>query len=206
MFLKYLPLVAQIFLGIFLLFNISKKFREKHKILYFFLYLTAAVSVIYSSIYVFYADEEKMVVDKEFQEKTGKSLDWIDRGVGSVGSKVNELKSKSDKKGQKDFFDHDYNLDIVLKLDELNRNIELIRRTYRKDFIIFYYEDIEKIPDYFNYKEWEESEQIIYTKIKNLIIGDFSSRGHPSGSEKTIGELDKEREKVKEAKKRLLEN
>lgn len=201
MTLEFWVLFVQIYLGVFLLVNFSERFKENHKIWFRILYGVALVGSVLSIGYAFY---EKQLEDKKnsaFQQSTSSQLYGIDNGISSVDFKIEEMGREISTK-KKSPFDHDYQLDIVLKLDDINRNINQISKTYRVDHILSYFEDLNKVPEYLNWEEWKDSEQRIYNKSIEYIKNDFIARGRAGAGEGIIKQLDHERQKILTARER----
>lgn len=100
----------------------------------------------------------------------------------------------------------DYLRYISLHFDKLNMEISSFRLLFRKDFILDYFTDVDKIPAYFNLEEWKEAEKRIYHRNVQRIKGDFSARNMFSRVDSSLQELKEAREKLVQAKEREFSN
>jgi len=94
----------------------------------------------------------------------------------------------------------------IMQLDEINHHLRIIAQnsTIYHNFILLYFEQVEKIPHFFNQSEWEDSELEIYDSIVNRINEYFNLAGmfESSVRKKQLEILKKERGKLLTAKRR----
>lgn len=103
------------------------------------------------------------------------------------------------------------NKEVIDRLDEVRKALEHIELTLmrlgaksKRYWMIAYYSAVSAIPDYFDWREWKESEQTIYDSIINEIKDDFTATG-TSKSEMEIELLKMlkgERQKLLEVKEK----
>ncbi len=110
---------------------------------------------------------------------------------------IDELKEK-EKKGL--LTESDYSLYIVRYLESIDRTLKYADGKNIREWIATYYEAVEKIPNYFTYQEWKESEKLIYDSIVEEVKGGmFGTEGSIIS---TIEIFKKERNKLLQAKER----
>ena len=97
-----------------------------------------------------------------------------------------------------------------MQLDEINHHLRIIAQnsTIYHNFILLYFEQVEKIPHFFNQSEWEGSELEIYNSMANRINECFNLAGmfESSMRKEQVALLKKEREKLLIAKRREIAN
>lgn len=172
----------------------NQRYRLRGKLLIFILGVT---TFFYS---LWFQETEKQ------RERTRQALRELnfDRKMIEVQQSIDEYK----KKAQEDLLQgSDYLRYMTLYLEKLNLNISSIRRLFRKDFILDYLSDIEKIPNYLTFEEWKDIEKNIYQRNADRIKGDFNARGLSlSNAKPYLVELKEVRDKVLRAKEEALSN
>lgn len=156
------------------------------------------VLMIASSMLVVIILIRYQVVEKKQKEYTDYIASMERQGIQK---EIKSLKAK-EKKGLLE--NSDYLRYISLRLEELSHSLRSIGRAHRRDFILDYFTDVAKIPTYFNFEEWKETEAMIYQKAVNYINADFSARGIANSGMriKLLEDFKKEREKLVKAKGR----
>jgi len=193
--MKIIFYIAQIYLGIL---AVKSSIGCRNRFIKWGLLVVAICFLSFNLYYNCLEKKSELISEQLFQNRTEEKL-----------NKVNEKMDELDKKEEKGPLDDiDYLRYISLNLEKLNINMNMIRRTYKRDFILDYFIDVAKIPDYFNLDEWKETETMIYRRTTDSINGDFNSRGmFDSGLYKKLMEdFKKEREKLIKAKEREFEN
>lgn len=154
-----------------------------------------AVSAVVFSLWYEYQEKIGEQKEKEFSEM----IESSERR--EISKNLEELKRK-DEKGL--LSGTDYLRYVSLYLEKMDINLQSLNLKIRKDFLLDYYTDIEKIPSYFNIEEWKESAELIYRKTIDRINGDFNVRGmYDSGMrEKLLKDFEKEHSKLIQAKER----
>jgi len=98
----------------------------------------------------------------------------------------------------------------MMQIDDINHNLRIISRnsSIYHNFVLLYFEQVEKIPHFFSQNEWEDSESGIYNSMVNRLNGYFNLGGafRSSVREKELEALQKEREKLLTAKRREFVN
>ena len=104
------------------------------------------------------------------------------------------------------FTEADYGRYIALHLENINLSLRRLNSKNMRERITTYYEEVNKIPVYFNSQEWKESEKFIYDSMLDEINGDFNSRNmFDSGLRtKALEIFNKERNRLIQAKERGL--
>lgn len=125
------------------------------------------------------------------------------RKQDKISNDINEMKQK-EQKGL--FTEADYGRYIALHLENINLSLRRLNSKNMRERITIYYEEVNKIPVYFNSQEWKESEKFIYDSMLDEINGDFSSRNmFDSGLRtKALEIFNKERNRLIQAKEREL--
>lgn len=203
------------------------------RILNFLHYISYTYIVIYGCVFPFYFDRLKLtlnfkiftsifvisvvitivkqVLDKKKKERFQKE-EYFDRqeiksGVNSLSNqqRMQEIENRENLKTNQDRLRYG-----IMQLDEINHHLRTIARnsTSYHNFILLYFEQVEKIPHFFNQNEWEDSELEIYDSMVNRINEYFNLAGmfKSSTREKLIALLKKEREKLLIAKRREFAN
>jgi len=97
-----------------------------------------------------------------------------------------------------------------MKIDDINFNLSIISRnsTIHHNFVLLYFEQVEKIPQFYDQNEWVESESEIYHSLEKKIKNHYESRGlTESGFPKEqLALLKKERDRLLTAKRREFAN
>jgi len=153
----------------------------------------------------------KQVLDKKKEEQKQEE-EYFDRqeiksGVNSLSNqqKIQEIENRENLKTNQDRLRYG-----IMQLDEINHHLRTIARnsSIYHNFILLYFEQIEKIPRFFNQNEWEDSELEIYDSMVNRINEYFNLAGMFESSirKKQLDVLKKEREKLLTAKRREFAN
>jgi len=204
-----------------------------HSFLIFLSYISYAYIILYGCIY-FLLDQStitlklkiitsillgisvlilivKQVLDKKKEEQKQEE-EYFDRqeiksGVNSLSNqqRIEETEKRENLKTTKDYLRYG-----MMQIDDINHNLRIIARnsSIYHNFLLLYFEQVEKIPHFFNQNEWEGSELEIYNSLVNKINDDFESRGlFKSGlREKQLVLLKKERDRLLVAKRREFAN
>jgi len=98
----------------------------------------------------------------------------------------------------------------IMQLDEINHHLGTVARnsSISQNFILLYFEQVEKIPQFYDQNEWVESESEIYHSLEKKIKNHYESRGLPENGfpKEQLILLKKEREKLLIAKRRGFAN
>lgn len=187
----YAAILILWFIG-FIAILYNPRFRLRRKLLFFILGLSAL------SYSLWYQETEK------YREKIRQEMK--DLTLNKNLEKINKSFEDYKKKEQEGLLQgSDYLRYITLYLEKLDINISGIRRLFRKDFILDYFTDIEKIPNYLTFEEWKDIEGRVYQRNVDRIKGDFNARGLSlSNAEPHLTELKEVRDKVLKAKEEDL--
>ncbi len=194
--MKVLFYFSTVYLAIIGIFALFYNFTERKLRFKLFLIVLAISALLFS---LWYDNKEKALEkqDRDISETTTRQkLDKVDNQLAELKEKENKSPLQED----------DYLRYICLYLDRIDINLSGISRNFRKDFALDYFSDLEKIPKYFNFEEWKNTESKIYERNIEKIKGDFSSRGMSSNVEPYLNELKENRERVSRAKERELSN
>jgi len=153
----------------------------------------------------------KQVLDKKKEEQKQEE-EYFDRqeiksGVNSLSNqqKIQEIENRENLKTNQDRLRYG-----IMQLDEINHHLRTIARnsSIYHNFVLLYFEQVEKIPCFFTQNEWEDSESEIYNSIVNKLNRYFNLGGSFRSSirEKELKLLKKEREKLLTAKRREFAN
>ena len=153
----------------------------------------------------------KQVLDKK-KERQLQEEEYFDRqeiksGVNSLSNqqRIEETEKRENLKTTKDYLRYG-----IMQLDEINRHLKTIalNSSISQNFILLYFEQVEKIPRFFNQNEWKDCEFEIYNSMVNRLNRYFNLGGSFKSSirEKQLELLKKEREKLLTAKKREFAN
>ena len=153
----------------------------------------------------------KQILDKKKKEKLQEE-EYYDRqeiksGISSISNqqRIQEMEKRENLETNQDRLRYG-----IMQLDDINHHLRTIARnsTSYHNFILLYFEQVEKIPHFFNQNEWEDSELEIYDSMVNRINEYFNLAGmfKSSTREKLIALLKKEREKLLIAKRREFVN
>ncbi len=153
----------------------------------------------------------KQILDKKKEERIQEE-EIFDReemksGINALSNqqKIQEMEKRENLKTTKDYLRYG-----MMQIDDINHNLRIIARksSIYHNFILLYFEQVEKIPCFFTQNEWEDSELEIYNSLVNKINDDFESRGlFKSGlREKQLVLLKKERDRLLVAKRREFAN
>jgi len=161
-----------------------------------FLAVTAAC-LIYQGFYGF---KEKRISDYK-SRKTDLYQNDISMRQSDISDNIKELKEKN-KKGV--LTEADYGQYICNYLESIDLSLKRLGWKHSRERIIDYYEEIAKIPDYFTFQEWSESEGFIYNSMVDEINNNFSARKmYDHGIRtKVLESFKKERDRLIVAKER----
>lgn len=146
--------------------------------------------------------EKEAADDKAYQDALYQ--DESLRKQESISKNINDLKEK-EKKGL--LTDNDYSLYISRYLESIDHTLKYQGGKNTREWVTSYYEEIAKIPNFFNFEEWTNSEKLIYDSMINEINGQFAARGTfgGGGRPKLLEIFKQERESLLNAKKRNLQ-
>jgi len=162
---------------------------------FIFLGVSVAITIIKKEI-----DKNKK---EQLQEEEVFDRQEIKSGVNSLSNqqKIQEIENRENLKTNQDRLRYG-----IMQLDDINFHLRTIAQnlTIHHNFILLYFEQVEKIPRFFNQSEWEDSELEIYDSMASRIKEYFNLAGMFESSirEKQLILLKKEREKLLTAKKR----
>ncbi len=202
--------------------------------LIFLSYISYAYIVIYGCAFPFYFDQStltlnfkivtsifvgvsvvitiiKQVLDKKKEERIQEE-EIFDReemksGIDALSNRQRnqEIKKRENLKTTEDYLRYG-----MMQIDDINHNLRIIARnsSIYHNFVLLYFEQVEKIPHFFNQSEWEDSELEIYNSMVNRINEYFNLAGMFESSirKKQLEVLKKEREKLLTAKRREFVN
>lgn len=200
------------------------------QILNFLYYISYAYIVIYGCAFPFYFDQStltlnfkiitsifvgvavvitivKQVLDKnkdeQFQEEEFLDRQEIKSGVNSLS---NQQRIEKREKREKLKTTEDYLRYGIMQLDEINHHLGTVARnsSISQNFILLYFEQVEKIPQFYDQNEWSQSESKIYLSLEKKIKNHYESRGLSASGlpGEQLELLKKEREKLLTAKRR----
>jgi len=204
------------------------------RILNFLYYISYAYIVIYGCAFPFYFDQStltlnfkivtsifvgvavvitivKQVLDKKKEEQKQEE-EYFDRqeiksGVNGLKNQQRnqEMEKRENLKTTKDYLRYG-----MMQIDDINHNLRIIslNSSIYLNFVLLYFEQVEKIPQFYDQNEWVESESEIYHSLEKKIKNHYESRGlTESGFPKEqLILLKKEREKLLIAKRREFTN
>lgn len=149
----------------------------------------------------------KQILDKKKEEQKQEE-EYFDRqeiksGVNSLNSKqrIQEIEKREKLKTTEDYLRYG-----MMQIDDINHNLKIIslNSSVYLNFISIYFEQVEKIPQFYNQNEWTQSESEVYHSLEKKIKNHYESRGL-SASGLPRGQLEllkKERIKLVTAKRR----
>lgn len=141
-------------------------------------------------------------IEKKADERDKQISDFrSEQRTQVINQKLDALNEK-EKRGL--FTDKDFLSRIGLELEKLNINIKSQENLIRPQYLTAYFNEAAKIPDFYTWEEWKETEAVLYQRILSSINGNFNARGvYNSGMRVAlIDEFNKEREKYIKAKER----
>ena len=146
--------------------------------------------------------EKKVSDDKAYQDALYQ--DESLRRQASISKDIDDLREK-EKKGL--LTGNDYILYIARYLEGIDNTLKYQEGKNTREWVTSYYEEITKIPSFFNSEEWMNSEKLIYDSMINEINGQFAARGtfDGGGRPKLLEIFKQERESLLNAKKRNLQ-
>jgi len=153
----------------------------------------------------------KQILDKKKEEQL-REEEYFDRqeiksGVNSLSNqqRIEEIEKRENLKTTQDYLRYS-----MMKIDDINFNLSIISRnsTIHHNFVLLYFEQVKKIPQFYNQSEWVEIESEIYHSLEEKIKNHYESRGlSESGFPKEQLELlKKERDRLLIAKRREFAN
>jgi len=192
MYIVYL--IAIIYLG---LLGAGALFLELSKWHWFWRLVLGGFAVVAVAISIAYQHIEKRT-DEEQREYSEMKRDY---DAQKTHEKLDELKRKEE---QGLFKDVDYLNRIGLQLDDLNHNIRTFKNVINEQYLTVYFTEVAKIPEFYTWEEWKETEAILFNHMLQELKGHFSSRGIYQSSMRENAEktFNSEREKYIKAKER----
>ena len=153
----------------------------------------------------------KQILDKKKEEQL-REEEYFDRqeiksGVNSLSNqqRIEEIEKRENLKTTQDYLRYG-----MMQIDDINFNLSIISRnsTIHHNFVLLYFEQVEKIPQFYDQNEWVESESEIYHSLEKKIKNHYESRGlTESGFPKEqLALLKKERDRLLTAKRREFAN
>jgi len=141
--------------------------------------------------------------DEQFQEEEFLDRQEIKSGVNNLS---NQQRIEKREKREKLKTTEDYLRYGIMQLDEINHHLGTVARnsSISQNFILLYFEQVEKIPQFYDQNEWSQSESKIFLSLERKIKNHYESRGlSASGLPKEQLELlKKERDRLLTAKRR----
>lgn len=153
----------------------------------------------------------KQVLDKKKEEQKQEEESFDRQEIKSrVNSLRNQQRIEETEKRKNLKTTEDYLRYGIMQIDDINHNLSIISRnsTIHHNFVLLYFEQVKKIPQFYEQNEWVESESEIYHSLEKKIKNHYESRGlSESGFPKEQLELlKKERVKLIIAKRREFAN
>lgn len=168
-------------IGMLVIFEIKKRI----KIVCFCVVL---IGLIYQGIYVFWEKQENVKATKEDRDMQRRTLDnqyGISTKLDNLGDEVEDIKD-----GEKqNLFERDPLVGIWTELESLNRTLKINERRSLGELAGIYYDEVNKIPTYFNYQEWQGAEKFIYAEIKKMIGTNAHNAEHNKKQKDSFDEL-----------------
>jgi len=149
----------------------------------------------------------KQVLDKKKEEQKQEE-EYFDRQEikSGVNSLSNQQRIEETEKREKLKTTEDYLRYGIMQLDEINHHLGTVARnsSVYLNFVSLYFEQVEKIPQFYDQNEWMESESKIYLSLEKKIKNHYESRGLSASGlpGEQLELLKKEREKLLTAKRR----
>ena len=153
----------------------------------------------------------KQILDKKKEEQLQEE-EFLDRqeiksGVNSLSSqqRMQEIEKRENLKTSQDRLRYG-----IMQLDEINHHLGTVARnsSVYLNFVLLYFEQVEKIPQFYDQNEWSQSESEIYHSLEGKIKNHYESRGLSASGlpKKQLELLKKERVKLITAKRREFAN
>ncbi len=192
--MKIVYFITAIYLGVL---GVAALFLELNKLNWFWklaLGLLAFVSIVLT---LAYQHIEKKIDEWEKQKAEMRS----EYQTQVLNKKLDDLKEK-EKKGI--FSETDYLNRISLELEQLNLNMRINEKILKRQYLTMYFDEAGKIPNFYTWEEWKETESVLFRRISQALDGFFNNRGmFDSSIKKAIDEeFKKERDKYIKAKER----
>ncbi len=149
----------------------------------------------------------KQALDKKRKEQLQEEESFDRQEIKSgVNGLRNQQRIEEAEKGKNLKTTEDYLRYGMMQIDDINHNLRIIslNSSVYLNFVLLYFKQVEKIPQFYNQNEWVESESEIYHSLEKKISNHYESRGlSASGLPKEQLELlKKERVRLITAKKR----
>jgi len=200
------------------------------QILNFLYYISYVYIVIYGCVFPFYFDQSTLTLkfkvvtsifvvvsvavtifkqrldekeEKKIQDKAYYDRQEIKSGVSNLTNqqRIQEMEKRENLETNQDRLRYG-----IMQLDEINHHLGTVARNFSVylNFVSLYFEQVEKIPQFYDQNEWIQSESEIYHSLEKKIRNHYESRGlSASGLPKEQLELlKKERIKLVIAKRR----
>jgi len=145
--------------------------------------------------------------DEQLQEEESFDRQEMKSGINTLSNqkRIEGIEKRENLKTTQDYLRYG-----MMQIDDINHNLKIIslNSSVYLNFISLYFEQVEKIPQFYDQNEWSLSESEIYHSLEKKIKNHYESRGlSESGFPKEQLELlKKEREKLLTAKKREFAN
>ena len=194
--------IATLYLSILSIIALFYNFVAWRLRLKVILAILAIVSCIYS---ISYQQTEKKKEEIKQENRYGQSEIAANYRAQSLKEKIDESKEK-EKSGL--FQNSDYLNRICYYLEQLNLIIRNKGNMAQEQFLISYFNQVDKIPTFYTWEEWKETESVIFNHMLQELEGHFSSRGtYGGGAQKALcDEFIKERGRYLKAKEREFNN
>jgi hypothetical protein len=122
----------------------------------------------------------KQVLDKKKEEYIQEE-EFLDRQEikSGVNSLSNQQRIEKREKREKLKTTEDYLRYGIMQFDEINHHLGTVARnsSISQNFILLYFEQVEKIPQFYDQNEWSQSESKIYLSLEKKIKNHYESRG-----------------------------
>jgi hypothetical protein len=141
--------------------------------------------------------------EKERREDQA-AKDWYAQanaaGLGSVSEAIANLKGKDDPLKMNNFETGTMFLDRnFLRLRDVFGTDNMVSKD---QYLTIYFDEVNKIPNFYTMEEWEETENLIYTNMIGQIDSYFAVHGNSSMAKFAEKEFSQERSKLIKAKER----
>ena len=178
--MKIVYFISAFYLGIL---GILALFLEINKLNLFWKLAVGLFAIMAIVLTLTYQHIEKKI--DEWQRQNSEMR--VEHQAQVINQKLDALKEK-EKKGLLE--DSDYSLYIVRYLESIDHTLKFKDGKNTREWITAYFEAVRDIPDYFDPREWKESERLIYENMLQEIDGHFNMRGtFGSGMHKKLLEI-----------------
>ena len=156
------------------LFGFKKLPSKRVKISFFIIVVTC---LSYQGIYTWIEKQESINAGEEIKN----SQDEIIAGQYGLSGTMRRVEGAVDnlkESEEKDLLKNDPLTYISLELTNIKNELSWMRRKSFRELVSTYYDEVNKIPVYFNSQEWVEAEKFIYAEIAKSIGSRARNREH----------------------------